>query len=136
MVSIGMALIGLTLMGSFLWWKGRLFDNRWALKVFVWSVFLPQIANQAGWFAAEMGRQPWVVYGLLRTTDALSKTVTANQVLFSLIMFSLIYLLLFVLFVYLLNKKIKHGPDESNHPRELIDQRNRQKEMITSFTKD
>lgn len=134
MVSIGMALIGLSLLGAFLWWKGKLFDHRWVLKGFVWAVFLPQVANQAGWFAAEMGRQPWVVYGLLRTSDALSKTVTANQVLFSLIMFSLIYALLLVLFIYLLNKKIKHGPDESSTPRELIDKRNRQKEMITSLT--
>jgi cytochrome bd ubiquinol oxidase subunit I len=75
------------------------------------SVLLPQIANQMGWYAAETGRQPWVVYGLLRTSDALSKAVTANQVLFSLILFTLVYTLLFILFLYLLNKKIQHGPD-------------------------
>jgi cytochrome d ubiquinol oxidase subunit I len=80
------------------------------MHVFAWSVFLPQIANQAGWFAAEMGRQPWVVYGLLRTSDALSKSVKANQIIFSLILFGLVYLTLFALFIYLLNKKIKHGP--------------------------
>lgn len=78
--------------------------------MFAWSVFLPQIANQAGWFAAEMGRQPWVVYGLLRTSDALSQSVKANQIVFSLILFGLVYLTLFALFIYLLNKKIKHGP--------------------------
>lgn len=78
--------------------------------VFVWAVLLPQIANQAGWFAAEMGRQPWVVYNLLRTSDALSKVVKAEQVLVSLIMFMLVYLILFILFLYLMNKKIKHGP--------------------------
>ena len=60
-----------------------------------------------------MGRQPWFVYGLLRTSEAFSQAVSANQVLFSLIMFALIYSLLFLLFVYLLNKKIKHGIDES-----------------------
>ena len=65
MVAIGMALIGLTLFASFMWWKGRLFETKWLLKVFVLAVFLPQIANQVGWFTAEMGRQPWVVYGLL-----------------------------------------------------------------------
>jgi cytochrome d ubiquinol oxidase subunit I len=81
------------------------------LWIFVWAVFLPQIANQVGWFTAEMGRQPWVVYGLLRTSDALSEAVTANQVLFSLILFSIIYLILLMLFLYLLNKKIQHGPD-------------------------
>ena len=76
----------------------------------MWSVLLPQIANQAGWFAAETGRQPWVVYKLLRTSQALSQAVTANQVIFSLILFTVVYVLLFALFIYLLNKKIKHGP--------------------------
>ncbi|HKI89776.1 MAG TPA: cytochrome ubiquinol oxidase subunit I, partial [Draconibacterium sp.] len=115
MVMIGMTMIALTLLASFLWWRGKLFDKRWLLVVFIFATLLPQIANQAGWFAAEMGRQPWVVYGLLRTSDALSKSVQANQVLFSLILFAAIYLLLFVLFVYLLDKKIKKGPfDEAS----------------------
>lgn len=65
MVSIGMALIGLTLFASFQWWRGKLFEQKWLLWIFVFAVALPQIANQVGWFAAEMGRQPWVVYGLL-----------------------------------------------------------------------
>ena len=93
MVAIGMFLIALTLYGSLQWWRGKLFDQKWLLKVFVFTVFLPQIANQVGWFAAEMGRQPWVVYGLLRPSDALSKVVTANQVLFSIILFSIVYAL-------------------------------------------
>jgi cytochrome bd ubiquinol oxidase subunit I len=91
------------------------------MRAFVLAVLLPQIANQAGWFTAEMGRQPWVVYGLLRTSDALSKSVTANQIMFSLIMFTLVYALLFVLFVYLLNKKIKHGPVEALS-KELVEE--------------
>jgi cytochrome d ubiquinol oxidase subunit I len=110
MVAIGMFLIALTLFATFQWWRGKLFEKKWLLQVFVLVVLLPQIANQVGWFAAEMGRQPWVVYGHLRTSDALSKAVTAEQVLFSLIMFTLIYLLLFLLFLYLLNKKIVMGP--------------------------
>lgn len=113
MVAIGMFLIALTLFGCLQWYRGKLFDQRWLLWVFVLAVLPPQIANQAGWFAAEMGRQPWVVYGLLRTSDALSKTVTANQVLFSLIMFAVIYTLLLALFLYLLNKKIQHGPEDN-----------------------
>lgn len=120
MVAIGMFLIAVTLFASFFWWRGKLFQTRWLLWTFVFAVILPQIANQAGWFAAEMGRQPWVVYGLLRTSDALSKTVTANQVLFSLILFSIIYTFLLALFLYLLNKKIKHGPydegDDDSRP--------------------
>lgn len=120
MVAIGMFLIAVTLFASFFWWRGKLFQTRWLLWTFVFAVILPQIANQAGWFAAEMGRQPWVVYGLLRTSDALSKTVTANQVMFSLILFSIIYTFLLALFLYLLNKKIKHGPydegDDDSRP--------------------
>jgi cytochrome d ubiquinol oxidase subunit I len=83
------------------------------MLVFSFAVLLPQIGNQVGWFSAEMGRQPWVVYGLLRTSDALSKSVNANQVMFSLILFTFIYTMLFILFIYLLNKKIQHGFDDA-----------------------
>jgi cytochrome d ubiquinol oxidase subunit I len=110
MVAIGMLLIALSTWAAFQWYRGRLFDSKWLMLSFIWAGILPQIANQVGWFAAEMGRQPWVVYGLLRTSDAFSKSVHANQVLFSIILFGLVYLTLFVLFIYLLNKKIVHGP--------------------------
>ena len=122
MIAIGMILIGLTVYATFALIRGKLFQQKWLLIAFIWAVFLPQIANQAGWFAAEMGRQPWVVYGLLRTSEAFSQSVTANQILFSLIMFFTIYALLFALFIYLLNKKIQAGPhDKQNieqHPRQ------------------
>jgi cytochrome d ubiquinol oxidase subunit I len=110
MVALGTAMIGLSLLGCWLWWKKKLFDHRWLLWIFAWGVLLPQIANQAGWFTAEMGRQPWVVYGLLRTSDALSKVVTANQIVFSLILFTIVYIVLFALFIFLLHRKIQHGP--------------------------
>jgi len=112
MILVGMAMIALSLLGSWFWWKKTLFDKRWLMWIFAFSVLLPQIGNQAGWFAAEMGRQPWVVYGMLRTSDALSKMVTANQIIFSLILFTLVYIVLFALFLFLLNKKIQHGPVE------------------------
>ncbi len=114
MVMIGMALIGLTLLGLVLWWRGKLFDQRWLMRLFVPALILPQKANQVGWFTAEMGRQPWVVYGHLRTSEALSEAVTAGQVLFSLILFTIIYLLLFGLFIYLLHRKIVKGPEEGD----------------------
>ena len=121
MISIGMFFIGLTLYASYLWWRGKLFDKKWLLKIFAFSVLLPQIANQAGWFAAEMGRQPWVVYGHLKTSQAFSQEVSANQILFSLILFFVVYAILFLLFLYSLNKKIKHGPyDESENPNEFL----------------
>lgn len=103
---------GLTL---YFWWKGRLFQCRWLLRLLVASVAFPQIANQAGWVSAEMGRFPWIVQGLLRISDGLSKSVVASQVLGSIIMFGVVYSMLFVLFIYMLNEKFKHGPDELDH---------------------
>lgn len=114
MILIGMTLIGLTIFGMIQLRRGKLFEQRWLLWVFVIAAILPQIANKVGWYTAEMGRQPWVVYGQLRTGAAFSKHVTASQVTFSLILFSLLYLLLFILFVYLLNKKLQHGITEDD----------------------
>jgi cytochrome d ubiquinol oxidase subunit I len=116
-----MAIIGLTLLGCWLWWRKKLFDYRWLLVAFVYSVLLPQLANLAGWFTAEIGRQPWVVYGLLRTSDAFSKQVTGQQILFSLALFTIVYFLLFVVFLYLMRSTISKGPTD------LADIRDRQK---------
>lgn len=112
MVAIGMSLIGISLLSVFLLRKDFIFRNKIMLKLLVISVLLPQFANQLGWISAEVGRQPWIVYNLLRTKDALSKSVTSGEVLFSLILFTLIYALLFVLFIFLLDRKIKHGPED------------------------
>ena len=110
MVGLGMALIALALLGGLLWWRGTLAETRWLLWILVFAVLGPQAANQLGWFTAEVGRQPWIVYGVMRTAEAVSKAVTAGQVLTSLILFTLIYLALFVLFLFLLDQKIRHGP--------------------------
>lgn len=101
-----------TLIGFYLWYKKRLEIHSWFLRVMVFAVVFPQLANQAGWYCAESGRYPWIVYGLLRISDGLSKAVTANQILSSMIMFSVVYAILFFLFLYLLNEKVKHGPEE------------------------
>lgn len=114
MVAIGLFLIALTFYASFLWFKGKLFETKWLLTIFSYSVLLPQIANQVGWFTSEMGRQPWVVYGQLRTSQAFSQEVSANQIVFSLVLFTLVYSLLLVLFIYSVNKKVKHGPYDSS----------------------
>lgn len=111
MVAIGFTLIGLSIVSLLLLRKDALFKNRLFLKVLVASVLLPQVANQLGWISAEVGRQPWIVYNLLRTKDAMSKSVGSGEIIFSLILFTLIYALLFVLFIFLLDRKIKHGPD-------------------------
>lgn len=131
MVALGILMIVITLLAFYLWWRGKLFSHRWLLWLFVVAVLFPQIANQTGWFAAEMGRQPWVVYGLLRTSDALSRSVNASHVLFSLVFFTVVYAILFLLFLYLLDKKIRKGPyDETieasatrkNRTKDLFDQ--------------
>lgn len=100
-----------SLIGLYLLFRGRIEKHPWVLRGLVLSVLFPQIANQAGWVSAEMGRYPWIVYDLLRISEGLSKKVTAEQVLGSLIMFSMIYLFLFLVFIYMLDKKIKTGPD-------------------------
>jgi cytochrome d ubiquinol oxidase subunit I len=116
MVAIGMSLILLACGGGFLAWRGTLFQHRWMLWVMVFAVLLPQIANQLGWATAEIGRQPWIVYELMRTVDAVSDTVSASQVFVSLILFTLIYVALFVVFIVLLDQKVRKGPLEADLP--------------------
>lgn len=117
MIACGIALFFIAWAGLWFWKTGRLWttDNRftrWYLIICVFSVFLPQLAGQAGWYTAEMGRQPWIVYEILKTSEGLSKAVRAEQVLTSLILFGLIYALLFLVFLYTLHTKIHHGPSD------------------------
>ena len=119
MVAIGMMLAALVVSGLAFLPKGRLFRTRWLLWIFVGAVVGPQIANQLGWATAEIGRQPWIVYKVMRTIDGLSPVVHSSQVIFSLVLFTLIYALLFVLFLFLLNEKIQHGPLAEDHPGEV-----------------
>jgi cytochrome d ubiquinol oxidase subunit I len=114
MVAVGFGMILIAVLGLFYFWEDSLFEKRWLLWMLVLSVLGPQIANQAGWFAAEVGRQPWIVYHKMRTSEALSNVVQANVVLTSLILFTVIYFLLFAVFIYLLNDKIQHGPDDAD----------------------
>ena len=111
MVALGTYFIALTLYGLWCLMRGTLFQKKWLLWVFVFSVIGPFIANELGWVAAEVGRQPWIVYNLLRTSEAVSQNIVAPQVLGSIIMFAVIYTLLFVLWIWLLNDKIQKGPE-------------------------
>jgi cytochrome d ubiquinol oxidase subunit I len=110
MVVLGMYFIAITLYATYLLKKDKLFEKKWLLKLFIWSIPLPLAACQLGWITAEVGRQPWIVYGLLRTSDASSITVTAPEILFSIILFGCVYLLLGALYIYLLVREVKHGP--------------------------
>jgi cytochrome d ubiquinol oxidase subunit I len=114
MVAIGFATFGLTLLALAFFWRGSLFQTRWLMWLFVFAIIGPMVANQVGWLVAEFGRQPWVVYGLMRTEDAVSPSVRVSQVWSSVVMFSLVYSLLLALFLYLLNQKIRHGPLEDD----------------------
>jgi cytochrome d ubiquinol oxidase subunit I len=116
MVAIGTMLAAVVVCGVAFLPKGRLFRTRWLLWIFVGAVVGPQIANQLGWATAEIGRQPWIVYRVMRTIDGLSPVVHSSHVIFSLVLFTLVYALLFVLFLFLLNEKIQHGPLAEDHP--------------------
>jgi cytochrome bd ubiquinol oxidase subunit I len=111
MVGLGFLFILLTGLGCYFRWRKTLFEKRWLMWIFVVAIPLPYVANQLGWVTAEVGRQPWVVYGLLRTSDGLSKAVVSSQTLGSILMFVLIYGLLFAVWLYVLNDKIHHGPE-------------------------
>jgi cytochrome d ubiquinol oxidase subunit I len=110
MVGIGMFLIAMGILGGYLLATGRLYTTRWYLMILPLLIPLPHIAHETGWMSAELGRQPWVVYQVLRTSDAVSVVVPAGSIAFSLIMFSLIYLLLFIVFVSIMVSLVKTGP--------------------------
>ncbi|MFO0907160.1 MAG: cytochrome ubiquinol oxidase subunit I [Isosphaeraceae bacterium] len=119
MIGIGMLFIGSTLYATYLRWRGRLFETRWLLWFFVFAIGLAVVANEAGWVAAEVGRQPWVVYpqvvggqvvGGLRTSAALSEVVRSEQVFGSIVMFGVVDLMLLGLWLTVLHHKIQEGP--------------------------
>lgn len=112
MVVTGSALILFALFGLWQRWRGKLETSTRYLKWLVPVIFLPYIGNSFGWIMSEIGRQPWVVNGLMKTADAVSPNVSSGQILFSIIAFSLIYSLLAVAMVYLFVKVIKQGPHE------------------------
>jgi cytochrome d ubiquinol oxidase subunit I len=90
--------------------RGTLWGQRRYLLLLVWSIPLPIVACQLGWVAAEVGRQPWIVYHLLRTSDAASRTVPAGDILASLLLFSALYLALGALWLFLMVREVHHGP--------------------------
>jgi cytochrome d ubiquinol oxidase subunit I len=110
MVYLGGWLATLALAGLVLQWRKQAAQNRLFLWAAALTLPLPFLANEVGWVAAEVGRQPWVVYGLMRTKDAVSAAVPAGQILASIILFSLIYSLLFGVWLFLLGRLIDKGP--------------------------
>jgi cytochrome d ubiquinol oxidase subunit I len=110
MVILGLFFIGVSALGVLLLRNGRIFHTRWFLKLLMITIPLPVLACQFGWIAAEVGRQPWIVYKLLRTDEAASVTVSAGEILSSIVLFGLIYLALGALWIYLLVRRVRTGP--------------------------
>ena len=115
MVGLGTIFILIAALSAFLLWRGRLYSNRAVLWAILLSFPFPYIANTAGWMTAEMGRQPWLVYGLMRTAGGLSPTVSAGNSLFTLLGFLGLYFVIGVLYIMLVLSRIARGPRE--HPK-------------------
>ncbi len=111
MVLIGFAFVAFVVWGLYLQYENLLDKNKWFLKLAVLMIPLPHVANLLGWIVAEVGRQPWAVYHVIRTRDAISPNVDAGAVLVSLIAFVVAYGILFTLWIYMLKKLIAKGPD-------------------------
>jgi cytochrome bd ubiquinol oxidase subunit I len=110
MVGLGTLFIAVMLAAGYLLWRGRLHGSRWMLWILMLSFPFPYIANTAGWMTAELGRQPWLVYGLIRTSHGSSPVVSAGNALFTLLGFMGMYMALGILFLYLIWREVQHGP--------------------------
>jgi cytochrome d ubiquinol oxidase subunit I len=111
MAGLGTWFVLLMAVSAFLLWRGKLLDARWALWALLLSFPLPYIANTAGWMTAELGRQPWIIYGLMRTSQGYSSAVSAGNGLFTLLGFMGLYTVLALLFTVLVYREIAHGPE-------------------------
>jgi len=111
MVGLGTIFIAIAVVAVFLIWRGKLFTSRWMLWILLLALPFPYIANTAGWMTAELGRQPWLVYSLMRTVDGYSKTVSAGNGLFTLLGFMGMYTVLGILFLFLIRREIERGPE-------------------------
>jgi cytochrome d ubiquinol oxidase subunit I len=112
MVYAGSLVALMALVGAFLLWKRRLERMRWFLWVAVVSMFLPFVAITFGWMLTEIGRQPWIVQGLLKTSQANSPAVSSAMLVFSLVVFVCLYVLLFVLDIWLMRRYARVDPPE------------------------
>ncbi|QDT93374.1 cytochrome ubiquinol oxidase subunit I [Gimesia algae] len=116
MAGLGTLFIALMGVSLLLVWKGKLHTNRFILWLLMLSLPFPFIANTAGWFTTEIGRQPWLIYGLMKTADGASKNISQGNVMFTLLGFMGLYLLLSVLYFFLATRIIGQGPELINPP--------------------
>jgi cytochrome d ubiquinol oxidase subunit I len=120
MAGLGTYFVLLMGVAALLLWRHKLFTTRWMLWLLLISFPLPYIANTAGWMTAEIGRQPWLIYGLMRTSEGYSSAVSAGNGLFTLIGFMGLYTLLGLLFTVLVYREISHGPVPAATPRAAV----------------
>ena len=111
MVGLGTIFIAIMVVAAFLLWRRRLYGSRWMLWILMLAIPFPFIANTAGWFVAELGRQPWLAYGLFRTSEGVSPLVSSGSVLFTLIGFAGMYLIMGLLYIVLMVREVDHGPE-------------------------
>ena len=117
MVGLGTIFIAITVIATFLLWRRRLFESRWMLWILMLAIPFPFIANIAGWLTAELGRQPWLAYGLMRTSEGVSPNISSGNVLFTLIGFAGMYMIMGLLYILLMVREVAHGPEtESEEP--------------------
>jgi cytochrome d ubiquinol oxidase subunit I len=110
MVGLGTIFIAVMVIAALLLWLGKLFSARWMLWILVLALPFPYIANTAGWMTAELGRQPWLVYDLMRTAAGYSRMVSAGNGMFTLLGFLGMYTVLSIFFLFLVRREIEHGP--------------------------
>jgi cytochrome d ubiquinol oxidase subunit I len=110
MVGLGTIFIAILALAAWNLWRGRLFQSRPLLWILMLAVPFPYIATIAGWTTAELGRQPWLIYGLMRTPQGSSPYVSAGNGLFTLLGFMGLYMILGILFLFLISREIEHGP--------------------------
>ncbi len=121
MVGLGTIFIGITVLAAFMLWRGWLYTFRPMLWAIMLALPFPFIANTAGWFSAELGRQPWLAYGLFRTEDGVSPLVSSGSVLFTLIGFMGMYLIMGLLYVIIMVREVAHGPDHEEETLEATE---------------
>jgi cytochrome d ubiquinol oxidase subunit I len=117
MVGLGTIFIAVMGLCALLLWRKKLYDSRWMLWMLMLSVPLPYIANTAGWMTAELGRQPWLIYGLMRTMHGFSTRVAAGNAWFTLLGFMGMYTLLAMLWLFLVYREIEIGPEPDSKTR-------------------
>ncbi len=113
MAGLGTIFVAVMVVAALLLWRKTLFASRWMLWILMLCLPFPYIANTAGWMTAEIGRQPWLVYNLMRTTEGYSKYVSAGNGLFTLLGFMGLYAVLAILFLFLVHREIDHGPSSA-----------------------